>query len=349
MTLLCLHRFFDCLPYLRKKYGFLFFLILLSSMISAFFSLDAASYQRIFTHISSTKLNVFFEEIRGYEAFFLLSAKALNWAGSFVWFFLIAALSISLKWTLISRVSRSFEMSIAFYLAYFFILLDGTAIRIALAIAIGYWGLYLFYNDRKFVGIICVCAAFLFFHYSIAVLLLALSFRSIRLSYYIVASYVILVVFWFFGFTVLEVIGTSSSYAINSSWIGLYKLSNYIKQVDTNSAPYSIQFIFLFFVTLFVFHRFRNDLTTFEVVCFNCAFFSFFILAFLVGASAIQNRVSEIFRFSLVFIFPLYYQAVYDIVKTKQVAKILIYFSLIGYFSIYVVGAGLLIIPEEWL
>ncbi len=77
-------------------------------------------------------------------------AKLYNNSYSILWFASIAFISLGLKLLLIYKVSRFFYWSLALYLVYFFVLFDGTVIRISLAIIIAYWGAWFFSNQTLY-------------------------------------------------------------------------------------------------------------------------------------------------------------------------------------------------------
>jgi hypothetical protein len=117
-----------------------------ATIISAYTSLDSLdslAYQRIFLKISLRPWGEIWKETREYN-FFLVLAKLYNNSYSILWFASIAFISLGLKLLLIYKVSRFFYWSLALYFVYFFVLFDGTVIRISLAIIIAYWGAWFF-------------------------------------------------------------------------------------------------------------------------------------------------------------------------------------------------------------
>ena len=79
----------------------LFLLTFLATVVSSSFSLDSIGYQDFFSYYSQSSWSKIWTEIRGYELFFLVSAKIFNGWPSVLWFFVIAVFSISLKLFLI--------------------------------------------------------------------------------------------------------------------------------------------------------------------------------------------------------------------------------------------------------
>ncbi|WP_212654751.1 EpsG family protein [Marinomonas sp. CT5] len=324
-----------------------FILAPVATIISAYLSLDARVYQSIFSSYSSTPWNNLWFEVRGYEAFFLILAKLLNGWPSIVWFGLIAAISVCLKLALIEKGSRHFYLSLLIYLSYFFVLQDGTGIRVSLAIAIAFWGAFLLSKGRWILAFYIIVCAALFFHYSLALFLIVFFFSNKKITYLLVFSWPLLIFMWWLGGDFITVLNNFLS-DVEGGGVVFSKLKSYASQYYETSAPYSSQFIFLYFLSIVVFLRFRKELNLFEVICFNCIFFSIFVLGLLVGAGGLQNRVSEIFRFGLVFVFPLYYRYCLELVYKPWIANLITAGFLIGYFYYYVLRAGLIIWPENW-
>jgi len=140
-VLIVLKNIFDVKKWILDRRVVCFFILVpMATIISAYLSLDSVGYQNIFSVYSSTPWHNLWFEAYSYELFFLVLAKTLQGCFSIVWFGLIATFSISLKLALIEKGSRHFYLSLLIYLSYFFVLQDGTAIRVSLAIAIAFWG-----------------------------------------------------------------------------------------------------------------------------------------------------------------------------------------------------------------
>lgn len=335
--------------YYNKKCQIIIILLttVVASFVSAYLSLDAIAYQRIFARYSASGWLNILTEIRGHEIFFIMSAKVLSEFPSLIWFFCIALLSVTLKICLMVKTSRIFYWSYFFYLAYFFVLLDGTQIRVSLAIIIAFWGAYFFSIGRNALATVIIVLSALFFHYSLSVFLIIFLFKSKRITSTLIVLWPLSVALWFLGFDFLSVFKFLVSYT-GRDWVGFNQLHSYINYWDPKSAPFSLQFIFLYFAALLVYWRYRDDLTDFERICFNCVFFSLVVLVFFVGASGLQNRLSEIFRFGLVFVFPLFYRFCLEFTNKAIIANFLIGASLIGYFYYYVLFLGLITWPKDW-
>lgn len=324
-----------------------FILVPVATIISAYLSLDSLAYQGIFAYYSSTPWYNLWSEVRGYEAFFLVLAKLLNGWPSIIWFSFIAALSVCLKLALIEKGSRHFYLSLLIYLSYFFVLQEGTGIRVSLAIAVAFWGAFFLSKDRWVLALFIVVSAALFFHYSLILFLIVFAFRNKKTTYILMLAWPCLVLFWWFGLSFLVLIKQLIVY-VDPTWIGFNKFISYALQYNEASVPYSLQFILLYSTSVVVFFRYRDELNTFELICFNCVFASIVTLGVFAGAEGLQNRLSEIFRFGLVFVFPLFYRYCLEWVHKPWIANVLTGGALLGYFYYYVLRAGLIVLPENW-
>ncbi|NVK73395.1 MAG: EpsG family protein [Oceanospirillaceae bacterium] len=325
------------------------FLIIFSfaTIISSYLSLDSKTYQRIFFNYSSTPWSNLWVEIRDYEMFFLILAKLLNGWPCIVWFGLIAFFSVSLKLSLIAKGSRHFYLSLLLYLSYFFVLQDGTGIRVSLAIAIAFWGAFFLSNGHRKKALLIIICSGLFIHYSLLVFFVVFFLSNKKITLILIFSWPISIFLWWLGVDIINMLNMFLS-NIESDWFGLVKLKSYVSRNYEVPSPYSSQFIVLYFLSIAIFFRYKKELNNFEVICFNCVFLSIFVLGLLVGAGALQNRLSEIFRFGLVFVFPLYYRYCLEWVYKPWIANLITAGFLIGYFYYYVLRAGLIIWPENW-
>lgn len=328
-------------------YLFILIVTLLATLLSAYGSLDSDAYHYFFNHYSESGWEHLGQELYAGEFFFLVLAKLLQGFPSVVWFAVIAFCSVTLKLLLIQRGSRHFYLSLFFYLIYFFVLQDGTGVRVSLAIALAYWAAYQLSVGRITLSVFLLFSSLLLFHNSLVFFLCVYFFRSKKITYILAAIWPIQILLWWLGGDALSII----RYIIlvtDTDFPGLYKLKIYVFHFDENSAPYSLQFIILYIASILVFLRFKDKLTCFELICFNCVFFSLVILAFFVGAGGLQNRVSEIFRFGLIFIFPLYYSYLRIWICSVWLTNIFTGIILAGYFYYYIIISGLIVLPESW-
>ncbi len=332
----------DFIQISRSPKFFLYIVLaIIATLLSAYLSLDSVAYQRIFERYSSTGWSGFLGEMRRYEAFYIGLAKLYQGLSSIVWFSTIALFSVGLKLLLIQKSSRHFYWSVAVYLGCFFVLFDGTVIRASLAIVIAYWGAYFFSKNRYLIAFALVLLATFFFHYSLAFFFVVILFRCRDVSWVLIASYPVLVGVWLLGYDLLH-LSLDLIKDMDENIVGVGKLKSHLLQIDNDAVPYSIQFIVLYLMSVCVFWCYRNDLTDFERICFNCVFMSLVVLVLFVGSTATQNRTSEIFRFGLVFIFPLYYCYLLEWIRKPWLAMTLTAIGLSAYFYKFVILQGLI-------
>ena len=333
---------------LRNPRFYLFLLLtIIATIISAYLSPDSIHYQGSLSYHSAQSWADFFVEMKSFEAFYLTLAKLYKGQPSYLWFATIALFSVSLKLLLIQQASRHFYLSLMAYLCCFYVLLDGTVIRASLAIVIAYWGAWFLSKHRYPLAVFLIFIAATCFHYSLVFFFLVLLFNSKRLSLFLIVLYPLLILFWFFDYSVL---GSLFSFltSLNDGIPGVEKLQGYLLIEDEHAAPYSLQFIVLYLLSVLVYWRYRGEVQTFEQISFNCVFMSLVVLAIFVGAQDIQIRVSEIYRFGFVFVFPFYYNFLSEWIKPLWLVNLIFCLALLFYFNYYVMQAGLITLPRDW-
>lgn len=323
-----------------NRYAFVFFVCGLSSVFSAYLSHDSLGYQTIFSKQSMTPFISIFDEMFGYELFILIIPKFFYIFPVFVLFCFYALLSFSIKIVLIERVSRNPVLSLLCFFAFFFLYLDGTVIRVSLGIAVAYWGVYLLSKNNFFGFLAVIFLSSLLFHYSLIVLLIMPFFRThISILFTIVLTFFLLLLF-FLGHGILDFLLIATQH-IDSSFIGVNKLFSYLNRSQM-SHPYSIVFGSLFVASLVGYFLFRKELSEFELISFNMLFLSFLCLVALYESQVLQNRFSEIFRYSLIFVAPLFYEALTRfLVKPRWALGVYCVF-LSGYFFYYYYIKGII-------
>jgi hypothetical protein len=337
------YMFFCVYLYSLNKVNKVFFILFvcgLSSVFSAYLSHDSAAYHHIYANYSGAAFNSVFNEMLGYELFFLILSKVSNPFHIFFFFFVYAILSFSIKLALIERVSRMPVLSLSLFFAFFFLYLDGTVIRVSLGIAIAYWGIYLL-SKNNFIGFLAVILlSTLLFHYSLIVLLIMPFFRShLSILFTILMMFLFLALF-FLGYGVLDLL-VAMTKNLDDSFVGLNKLISYLTYSQL-SHPYSIFFIALFSSSVLAYLLFKNELNSFELIIFNMLFLSFFFLVVLYQSQVLQNRISEIFRYSLVFVAPFFYYSLKNILKNSNRAMLSFNFFLSCYFFYYYYFKGII-------
>ena len=313
-----------------NKYLFCVFVSLLSGLFSIYFSHDALAYKNIFLNYSVSGFSKIFDEMANYELFFLFFMKAFSFLPVEMFFCIVAILSFYIKITLIEKVSRDSLLSLICFFSVFFLYFDGTVVRVSMGIAIAYWGVY-FLSKNKFLNFsIIVFSACLFFHYSLFVLIIMPLFRS-RFSVKVTLALIfIFFMMYVMGVGILDPILWMMSY-LDTSIPGLNKFNSYLLHSQSGD-PYSLVLIFLFLACLITYYFFIRELSDFELISYNMIFLSFLFLIVFYQNQVFQNRFSEIFRYSLVFISPLFYRFLYCFSNSRVFSLAVYLFFMSGYF-----------------
>lgn len=306
---------------------------LFSGVFSTYFSHDSIAYQELFLGYSASPFSNTLNEMMRHELFFVFSSKVLSFLPVLVFFCLYAIVSFAIKLTLIEKVSRDPLLSLLCFFAFFFLYMDGTVVRVSLGIAVAYWGVYLL-SQNKIVGfLVVVLLSSVLFHYSLIVLLIMPFFRS-RLSIVLILLMTLSFLFlYFIGFGVLDFLLFLAGY-MDSSYIGVNKFVSYLNRSNL-SHPFSMVFIILFLISFVGYFLNRKILSRFEIIAFNMLFLSFLFLVMLYQSQIMQNRISEIFRYSLVFVAPVFYLTLKDFLKKPYLSMTVYCFFLSGYFFYY--------------
>lgn len=316
-----------------NKYIFYVLVGLFSGVFSTYFSHDSIAYQKLFLEYSTSPFSNTSNEIIRHELFFVLFSKVLSFLPVAAFFCIYAIVSFAVKLSLIEKVSRDPLLSLLCFFAFFFLYMDGTVVRVSLGIAVAYWGVYLL-SQNKVVGfLVVVLLSSILFHYSLIVLLIVPFFRSHLSIVLILLMTLFFLVLYFFGFGVLDFLLFLAGY-MDSSYIGVNKFISYLNRSDL-SYPFSIIFIGLFLISFISYFFYKNSLSKFEIIAFNMLFLSFLFLVMLYQSQVMQNRISEIFRYSLVFVAPMFYLMLKDFLKRPYFSMTIYCFFLSGYFFYY--------------
>lgn len=328
--------------YEKKIKTYLFYILVgvFAGIFSTYFSHDSLAYQGLFLGYSTTPFSNTFHEITGHELFFVLSSKVLSFLPALVFFCLYAVVSFAIKLTLIEKASRYPLLSLLCYFAFFFLYLDGTVIRVSLGIAVAYWGIYLLSKNNVFGFFAVITLSSFLFHYSLIVLLIMPLFRNHHSILFTIALTFIFLALFYFDYGVLDLILTSIHH-LDTSYVGVNKLVSYLNRSEM-SHPYSIIFGSLFIASLVGYFLFRKELSEFELISFNMLFLSFLCLVALYESQVLQNRFSEIFRYSLIFVAPLFYEALTRFSVKPRWAMGLYCLFLSGYFFYYYYFKGII-------
>jgi hypothetical protein len=316
-----------------NKYIFYVLVGIFSGVFSTYFSHDALVYQKLFSYHSTSPLSNILNEIKDLELFFLVSAKALSFLPALAFFCLYAVVSFAVKLALIEKKSRDPLLSLLCFFAFFFLYLDGTVVRISLGIAVAYWGVYLLSKNEILGFGIVILGSSVLFHYSLLVLLVMPLFRT---QFSIKIIWILTVLFfslYFFSFGLLDFLLWSVSF-LDTSYPGIQKIVSYLHH-SKMSYPYSTVFLSLYAISVVTYLLNKDELSMFELISFNMLFLSFLVLVIFYQSQTLQNRISEIFRYSIVFISPFFYKLTLDVVKDSRWAMVLYSIFLGGYFVYY--------------
>lgn len=225
-------------------------------------------------------------------------------------FFIYALLSVSIKVYLIEKKSQFFWLSLGFYVSYFFLFQDGTAIRASLAVGLLYLSLLLIENSKPLLFFLSVLLVSFLVHYSAIVFLVMLIIqykRSENILVVMLALAALLVLIFDKNQVISFFINVCSG--LNNSFYGMQKLISYLGIAQNSTeyySPFKLQsFIAYFFAVVFWFYKER--FSQYEMLCYKAFLFS---LILFVGFSYIpgwQQRFSDIFAFSFVFLVPYVY------------------------------------------
>lgn len=319
------------------------FISFLASIFAAYFSKDSEAYQFIFSNFNSQGFGNIFDEIKGYEIFYIMLPKVLPVSFSFAFFFIIAIFSVTLKMYLIEKSSRDKFISYISYFLMFLVLFDGTTIRAGLAISIAFISAYCFLiNGKRNIFVLIVLLDGAFFHFSSFIFLILIFFRTKRSGYFLIFLWFFLVFLYFLGFNLSSILLGMFSYFDRTLPV-FNKLYSYLNVLPGAGYPFSKIFLILFLFSSACFVLYSDRMNKFEILSFNSALLSFVFLALLPYAPGIQVRMSELFRFPIVFVFPFFVDLVSPISDKRLVSYAVLGVFFVSYFLYYFVYKGLFI------
>lgn len=296
----------------NKILSFIFFYYILFisvSFFSSYFSRDSDAYRSLIEFYSSqgSYLEIFG---RNHEALFVFLSKItgdLN-LPSFILFMIYAFFSISLKKYLITRYSRISVLSFVFYISFFLLSQDATAIRASLAIGLLYFALIFLSNKKYFAFVFSVSVVALFVHYSAVAFLFMLVLNIKGVEFLLLFSFLMSILFSLFSFNsnFIDYFVVRFHYFSDSEVLVLEKIYGYLlysQSSDEFYSPFTVLNITAYFFAI-VFWLYRRDFSRYEFLCYKSFLLSCFIYNFFSFIPAIQIRISDIFAFSFVFIFP---------------------------------------------
>lgn len=320
--------------YSKQKIKLTLYVILISiitTFFSAYLSHDSVAYQKLLLRYGAKGLESL--TFQYHELFFVISSK-LFWGVHFLVFFAFyALLSFYLKVTLFKKASRTPFITLATFLALYAIYFDGTVIRVSLGLAACYWAIYALSKDKLLTYCSLILGVALTLHYSLAIFLLLAFTRSHKSITLILAAYVVLVILYVSGLEVGLVNVAELLSSLDSNIPSVSKLQSYLRR-STLSDPFSFSQTPLLVLSLIVYFKYKQQLSRFDVLIFNSFFLSFLIFAAFYHSQVIQGRLSEILRFSVIFITPYFYQLALDTLPSKRVAQVA-FGSFLALYSFY--------------
>ena len=283
-------------------------LIAIAAVVSWGFSRDSQNYIDIFNLYGASPWGALGEEALHHETFFIVASKVIYklGLGSFFLFLLYAAISVSIKYHLIRAHSKDMLISLAFFSAYFFILLDSTQIRFGMAVSFLYLGLHYLSLDRKITFAMIVLASTVLFHVLSIAFIILLVLKDQRSTYWLIGMVVLSILLYPFDLRVL-VLDVLRFVIEHLEIYGTFinKLYGYISKPSSDiSLGIFYKKALLVYFCAFVIFRYRNSFTEYESLCYRALLLSIFFFILLNDIVDLQVRLSDLFGFALVFIVP---------------------------------------------
>ena len=296
-------------------------LVVLATIMSNQFSRDSIGYHTLIRYYAELSLPFWQTFNQQQEALFIwLSLLSTDsYTGHLFVFLVYALLSISIKVYLIDKKSRFYWLSLGFYICYFFLFQDGTAIRVSLAIGLLFLSLLLLENDKSLLFVLSVLLVSFLLHYS-ALLFLVMLLLKHKKSENILAVLFVLSSIVVFIFDKNQVISFFVSIfgGLSYNFYGVQKLMNYLDYAKNSTeyySPFKLQsFVAYFFAVVFWFYK--DKFGDYEMLCYKAFLFSLVLFVGLSYIPAWQNRFSEIFAFSFVFLIPYTYEFIKHFVSS---------------------------------
>ncbi|MEO9656070.1 EpsG family protein [Marinomonas sp.] len=309
--------------YSKHKIQLALYVILISALttvFSTYLSHDSKQYINFIQIHGSATFNELATNLKKIEITFIALSQLLHQTHPLFFFGIYSVSSFYLKVTLFNKASSAPLITLATFLALYSIYFDGTVIRVSLGLAACYWALYALSKDKllTYCGLISIFALTL--HYSLAIFLLLAFTRSQKSIILILAAYILLVLLYIFGVEVGLVSVTELLLSLDSSIPGASKLQFYLKTLNL-SDPFSFSQTPLFVLSLIVYFKYKQQLSRFDILIFNSFFLSFVIFAAFYHSEIIQVRLSEMLRFSVIFIAPYFYKLALDTLSSKRTAQ----------------------------
>ena len=295
----------------RNQYIYLAVLliyILVAAIISSDFSRDSIRYNFMFESYGASSWGSVVTEVHHHEMFFLVVSKIVYKLGlnPFFLFLTFAALSLSIKFWLISVHSKDKALSLALFSSYFFLLHDSTQIRFGMAVAFVYLALHFLADNKSLLFSAIVIFAAVMFHNAVLVFLVMLLFTSARSTLWVFGM--IAVAFILYPLDINAPVFELVKSIINYFDMGGTRLRNVYSLL---LKPTQEEFLGIFkptmvlvYISAAVIYQYRNKFSRYERLCYNALLLTIFFYVLLKDVVDLQIRFRDMFFFSLVFLIP---------------------------------------------
>jgi len=326
----------------RNQYIYLAVLliyIIVAAIISSDYSRDSFRYNFMIESYGASSWGSVVTEIHRHEMFFLVVSKVVHKAGlnSFFLFLIFAAISLSIKFWLISTHSKDKALSLALFSSYFFLLHDSTQIRFGMAVAFAYLALHFLADNRKLLFSVTVIFAAVMFHNAVLVFLVMLLFTSARSTLWVFGM--IAVAFVLYPLDINAYIFELVKNIINYFDMGGTRLKNVynllLKPTQEEFLGAFKPTMILVYISAAVIYQYRNKFTNYERLCYNALLLTIFFYVLFKDVVDLQIRFRDMFFFSLVFLVPYIHNWMCRFVS-KKAAYVLLAMSFTVYLAKFV-------------
>lgn len=288
-------------------------LIICATVMSANFSRDSSAYHALISYYIQHKISFWQTFNQGHEAIFIWLSKMSDYLDVKEWFvfFIYALSSVVIKVYLIDRKSKIYWLSLGFYVSYFFLFQDGTAIRASLAVGLLFLSLLLIENGKSLLFFLSVLLISFLVHYS-ALLFLFMLVLKYKRSEYVLILILFISYFFVFIFDKNQVISFFVSFlgGLNNYFYGVQKLVIYLGNAQNSTeyySPFKLQ-SFIAYFWAFIFWFYRDKFSHYEMLSYKAFLFSLILFVVFSYIPGWQQRFSDIFAFSFVFLIPYSYE-----------------------------------------
>lgn len=242
-------------------------------------------------------------------------------------FFIMATITLFIKGTAISKLSKKIWFSIFIYYSMFFLVYDMGQIRSSLSQALGLIAMYLFTKNKKKTAFICILIAACF-HTSSIILMLLFFVKDKRYSVkQILITYVVFVILG--QLMDLHFIGVLAKEHINGNLgvkIYRYTASSLFAKKIGLSANVIFDFIVLILFLLVRWYNYIND-KKFDYF-FNVYFWGMCIYLLFNRYFVLGTRFSDYFKLSIVILLPMIIGYIKN--KNRRMIILLFFIAILG-------------------